>query len=88
MSGQSSSKPKVLIVDDSLVVVSILEKMLCDQYDVLSAGNGQEALGLIEREDNISLVISDLWMPVIDGFEFFNLDPSTDKVCAAKEPPF
>jgi len=35
----------------------------------LSAGNGQEALGIIEREDNISLVISDLWMPVIDGFE-------------------
>ena len=69
MSGQSSTKSKVLIVDDSLVVVTILERMLSDRYDVLSAGNGQEALGIIESEDNISLVISDLWMPVIDGFE-------------------
>jgi len=69
MSSQPASKPKVLIVDDSRVVVNILDKMLRHKYDVLSAGNGQEALNIIEDADNISLVISDLWMPVIDGFE-------------------
>ena len=63
------NKPTVLIVDDSRVVVNILERMLRSEYQVITAGNGQEALELIEQTSNISMVISDLWMPVIDGFE-------------------
>jgi len=64
------NKPTVLIVDDSRVVVNILERMLRSEYQVITAGNGQEALELIEQTANISMVISDLWMPVMDGFEF------------------
>ena len=60
----------ILIVDDSPSVLAILEDMLSDLgYAVTTAGNGQEALARVE-ETKFDLIITDLTMPVMDGFGF------------------
>jgi len=69
MNALRTEKPTILIVDDSRVVVKILSRMLREDYDILTAANGEEALELIQERREIKLVVSDLWMPVVDGFE-------------------
>lgn len=63
------SNPKILIVDDELFNVDYLEQELEDQnYELISANNGQEALNRVQSEPP-DLVLLDIMMPVIDGFE-------------------
>ena len=59
----------VLIVDDEPVNREMLGVILSEDYDVLFAENGREALELMRRHSRIlSLVLLDLMMPVMDGF--------------------
>ena len=61
---------KVLIVEDEEINQQILSFILDKEYDVLLANNGQEALDILgEHHKEISLVLLDLVMPVMDGFE-------------------
>lgn len=59
---------KLLVVDDSSTDRMIIRGMLHD-YDVLTAENGLEALRQIEANPDISLIILDLNMPVMNGFQ-------------------
>lgn len=60
---------RVLVVDDILPNVKLLEaKLAAEYYDVLTASNGPEALEKIER-DKPDLVLLDVMMPGMDGFE-------------------
>ncbi len=66
-----STFKKVLVVDDNIINRRLLEKILQDQYTVIQANNGQEALDvLIAEENEISVVLLDIVMPVMDGYEF------------------
>lgn len=59
----------ILIVDDSEMNRCILSEMLGEDYDILEATNGEEAISLLRQyETEISLVLLDLVMPVMDGF--------------------
>lgn len=61
---------KVLVVDDNGLNRQILSRMLRDEYDVLEAQNGREALDILNRApESISAVLLDLMMPEMDGFE-------------------
>jgi two-component system chemotaxis response regulator CheY len=62
---------KVLIVDDSLVVRTIIENAIKPiGYEAIHAGNGKEAMDIIEKQaKDINLVLLDWNMPVQDGFE-------------------
>lgn len=63
-------KQQILIVDDSETNRLILSHMLQNDYRILEARNGQEALELIEQYGTgISLVLLDIIMPVKDGFD-------------------
>ena len=61
---------KVLIVEDELPFLYILRMMLTkNNYVVIEAINGKEACDLL-RTEKIDLIVSDIKMPVMDGFEF------------------
>ncbi len=63
-------KPVLLIIDDSEMNREILKVMLADDYDILEADCGEKGLELLESERaNISMVLLDIVMPGIDGFE-------------------
>ena len=65
-----SGRRCVLVVDDELVNREILRNYLCNDYEVLCAADGTEALRLMrERKDALSLVLLDLLMPVMSGYE-------------------
>jgi CheY-like chemotaxis protein/anti-sigma regulatory factor (Ser/Thr protein kinase) len=63
----------ILIVDDDPSICRVLRDLLCLQgYNVRTAGNGVQALEEIEIEIP-DLVISDIQMPLMDGFELFRV---------------
>ncbi len=63
-------RDKVLIVDDVELNRDILELILKDEYDILKAENGKKAIELIrENEEEIAVILLDLVMPELDGFE-------------------
>lgn len=64
-------QPLVQIVDDSTGIRQALKATLEKAgYQVLLAGQGQEALAQLQQQPGISLVICDLEMPIMNGFEF------------------
>ena len=63
-------KQKILIADDSEMNRSILADMLEEEYDILEAEDGVEAIGILQKyETSISLLLLDIVMPNMDGFE-------------------
>lgn len=65
---EKKQKQKILIVDDSEINRAILREMLEDEYALLEAVNGIEALKLINgNRDDLALVLLDLMMPELDG---------------------
>lgn len=61
---------RILVVDDMPAITILMSEYLSDQgYEVLTASNGQEALELMELTP-ISLIICDVMMPKMGGFEF------------------
>lgn len=66
------SEIRVLLVDDSLIALKILEKILSSSPEIRIAGtarNGKEALELVPRL-NPDVICTDLHMPVMDGLQF------------------
>lgn len=64
-------KKTVLIVEDNDINREILKSILEEKYIVLEASNGKEALEVLEvNHEFISLILLDIQMPVMDGFEF------------------
>ena len=62
-------KPTILLVDDNEDILEFLADELGEKYHLLTAPDGKEALCLLGAEV-VHLVISDVMMPVMDGFEF------------------
>ena len=64
------TRNKVLVVDDSEMNRMILSEMLQDDFEILEATDGKEAMGILkEYRTGISLVLLDIEMPVMDGFQ-------------------
>ena len=64
-------KQQILVVDDEEINRMILMEMFHDnqdEYELLEAGNGAEAVRQIEENHNIVLVLLDVVMPEMDGF--------------------
>lgn len=69
-SERRSMRDKVLIVDDEETNREILKLMLEDEYKIVLAEDGEEALGIIgQQQAEIAVVLLDLIMPKKDGFE-------------------
>ena len=69
-SASEKLKQQILIVDDSEINREILKEILKEDYRILEVANGEECLEQLERYGTgISLVLLDIVMPEIDGFE-------------------
>lgn len=65
-----NSKKKVLITDDSEINRSILSDMLGEEFEIIEAENGIEAISVLQTYNaEIALVLLDIVMPEMDGFE-------------------
>lgn len=63
------SKGKILVVDDEVNITQILEFSIgAEGYEVIAAQNGEEAIDKARREQP-DLIILDIMMPIIDGYE-------------------
>jgi len=70
MNFRDSQKQKILIVDDSEMNRAILAEMLGDDYDIIEAEDGEKAVSVLqEAASDLSLVLLDVVMPHMDGFE-------------------
>ncbi len=63
-----NEKPSILIVEDNDDLSNFLEKNLKLEYTVYTAENGKKALEILE-ETSVSIIISDVMMPEVDGIE-------------------
>jgi two-component system cell cycle response regulator len=61
-------RPVILLVDDNDEILDFIADDLSEKYQVITAKNGLEALAILQNEI-VQLVISDIMMPVMDGFE-------------------
>ena len=59
---------KILIVDDNNELLMLMKQLLKSKYHVLTANNGLKALEIIKNND-LDLIVSDLMMPEMDGWE-------------------
>lgn len=66
-SEEDSQRPAVLLVEDNEEMLTFLCAEVGKQYNVLSALNGKDALSLLSKRA-VHLVVSDIMMPVMDGF--------------------
>lgn len=64
----SANKKNILIADDSNIILNYLEKNITNEYKILRANDGSDAINTLKNYD-IYAILLDLNMPGIDGFE-------------------
>ena len=62
-------KSRILLVDDEPMNLHVLIEALKDSYELLVATNGPEALNLAQNEPHPHLILLDIMMPEMDGYE-------------------
>lgn len=74
-------KIKILVVDDEARMRKLVRDFLIrDNFDVLEAGDGEEALDIFYRDKDIALIILDVMMPKINGWDVCREIRETSKV--------
>jgi two-component system, cell cycle response regulator len=84
--GNGPPRPRVLIADDSRIVRASIVQHLKDRFDIREVTDGEAAWQAILLDSSIRVVISDLTMPKVDGFELLNRVRSS-KVQRIRELP-
>ena len=70
MEACSMEKLKILVVDDESRMRKLVRDFLVKQnFDVLEAGDGEEAVDIFFKEKDIALIILDVMMPKMDGWQ-------------------
>ncbi len=62
-------KKHILVVDDELSIRMLLENFLSDDYEVTSKDNGYEALTWLQEGNHADLLLVDIDMPMVNGYE-------------------
>lgn len=64
-----NNRPKILIVDDERLNISIVAEILSPEYDLLVATNGEKVLQIVSLDPKPDLILLDIVMPGMNGFE-------------------
>jgi len=62
-------KPIILLVDDNAEILDFIESNLIESYEIVKAFDGAQAINYL-KENTAQLIVSDIMMPVMNGFEF------------------
>ena len=63
------NRPRLLFIDDEEINRSNFQQTFTDEYEILLAANGEEALEIIAQADGLSLILADQRMPGLSGAE-------------------
>ncbi|WP_096024098.1 response regulator [Campylobacter lanienae] len=69
------TKLNILAIDDDEITLKLLELILTENIyidDFITAKDGLEAMEILEHRFDINLILLDIYMPRLDGFEFLN----------------
>lgn len=80
---QNHKHPRILIVDDVPANIKMLREVLKSKYDIIFATNGLEALELLKSRELPDLILLDIMMPEMDGYEVCRIlkaDDLTSKI--------
>jgi CheY-like chemotaxis protein len=69
--GGSGRRGRVLLVDDEPLLVASLVRLLGNEHDVVAVSSGVEALALLSKGERYDLVLCDVRMPGMNGFELY-----------------
>lgn len=58
---------KILLVDDDTAVLNVLSELFCDDYEILCASSGEEAIEIVKQDNDIATVVLDIKIPGMDG---------------------
>ena len=77
----TGAKRKVLVVEDERINREILFHILSEEYEVICAENGRQAVDILHKDDDsISLILLDVMMPVMSGTEVLRICRSEEKL--------
>ena len=71
---------RILIVEDTLDMLEFISSIFNNKYAILKAPNGAEALNIL-KDNDVDIVISDISMPVMDGFELLKNIRNNEMLC-------
>src|SRR6185369_3197513 len=69
MAGLLRGKPNLLVVDDKRANQLALDALLAEEYQLFFASSGPEAISLLAKESDIDVILLDVQMPGMDGFQ-------------------
>ncbi len=75
---QGIMKKKILLVDDIKEFRALLKIILSGNYEVITAEDGEEALSIIESGADPDVIVTDLVMPRMDGYQLISRVKSSD----------
>ena len=67
-----NEKPKLLVVDDDVIFLEMVKTELQDDYEIITAKSGKDALGLFYQGLDPKLILLDLVMPDMDGWSTYS----------------
>ncbi len=76
---ENEDLPRILVVEDNQSLQLYLQRILQDKFDLTIVGDGKIALEHLKKDANFDLIISDIMMPVMDGYQLLELVKSEDK---------
>ena len=79
-SGTGSKNQTILVVDDSAIIVNFVKKIFDNQYNVLIANDGAQALNIVKNtpSSQMACMLLDLNMPNVNGFEVLDYFKNND----------
>jgi len=69
--GGGVRRARVLLIDDEPFIVASLRRLLGDEHDVIAMSSGHEALAAVEAGQRFDVVLCDVRMPGMNGFELY-----------------
>jgi CheY-like chemotaxis protein len=83
------AKKQILIVEDDAVIRDALKDILEDEgFEVVLASNGKVALDLLQAASQLpNVILLDIMMPIMDGFQFRELQLANDRLAAIPTIP-